>query len=130
MRTWLTVTLLAGLMSTGITIVDAADEKRQAYDRMVEESVKEADEFVEQKQQQQAAEKQAQKQRQAEQKAEEAARLEKSKQEKKASYGTHIRSRPSDPEPPVGAVPLPSGADSPGNSGSAPAVVPASPAAN
>jgi hypothetical protein len=42
---------------------------------MVEESVKEADEFVEQK-------------------AEEAARLEKSKQEKKASYGTHIRSRP------------------------------------
>jgi rhamnose utilization protein RhaD (predicted bifunctional aldolase and dehydrogenase) len=126
MRIWLMVTLLAGLMSTGITIVDAADEQRQAYDRMVEESVKEADEFVEQK----AAEKQAQKQRQAEQKAEEAARLEKSKQEKKASHGTHIRSRPSDPEPPVEAVPLPSGADSPGNSGSAPAVVPASPAAN
>jgi rhamnose utilization protein RhaD (predicted bifunctional aldolase and dehydrogenase) len=124
MRIWLMVTLLAGLMSTGITIVDAADEQRQAYDRMVEESVKEADEFVEQKQ------KQAQKQWQAEQKAEEAARLEKSKQEKKASYGTHIRSRPSDPEPPVEAVPLPSGADSPGNSGSAPAVVPASPAAN
>jgi ATPase subunit of ABC transporter with duplicated ATPase domains len=123
MRIWLMVTLLAGLMSTGITIVDAADEQRQAYDRMVEESVKEADEFVEQKQ------KQAQKQWQAEQKAEEAARLEKSKQEKKASYGTHIRSRPSDPEPPVEAVPLPSGADSPGNSGSAPAVVPASPAA-
>jgi rhamnose utilization protein RhaD (predicted bifunctional aldolase and dehydrogenase) len=124
MRIWLMVTLLAGLMSTGITIVDAADEQRQAYDRMVEESVKEADEFVEQKQ------KQAQKQWQAEQKAEEAARLEKSKQEKKASHGTHIRSRPSDPEPPVEAVPLPSGADSPGNSGSAPAVVPASPAAN
>jgi ATPase subunit of ABC transporter with duplicated ATPase domains len=127
MRIWLMVTLLAGLMSTGITIVDAADEQRQAYDRMVEESVKEADEFVEQKQKLQ---KQAQKQWQAEQKAEEAARLEKSKQEKKASHGTHIRSRPSDPEPPVEAVPLPSGADSPGNSGSAPAVVPASPAAN
>jgi rhamnose utilization protein RhaD (predicted bifunctional aldolase and dehydrogenase) len=47
MRIWLMVTLLAGLMSTGITIVDAADEQRQAYDRMVEESVKEADEFVE-----------------------------------------------------------------------------------
>jgi rhamnose utilization protein RhaD (predicted bifunctional aldolase and dehydrogenase) len=124
MRTWRTVTLLIGLMSIGLTTVDAADEQRQAYDRMVEESVKEADEFVEQKQ------KQAQKQWQAEQKAEEAARLEKSKQEKKASHGTHIRSRPSDPEPPVEAVPLPSGADSPGNSGSAPAVVPASPAAN
>lgn len=129
MRIWLMVSLLIGLMSIGLTTVDAADEQRQAYDRMVEESVKEADEFVEQKQKQ-AAEKQAQKQRQAEQKAEEAARLEKSKQEKKASYGTHIRSRPSDPEPPVEAVPLPSGADSPGNSGSAPAVVPASPAAN
>jgi ATPase subunit of ABC transporter with duplicated ATPase domains len=128
MRIWLMVTLLAGLMSTGITIVDAADEQRQAYDRMVEESVKEADEFVEQKQNR--LQKTAQKQWQAEQKAEEAARLEKSKQEKKASYGTHIRSRPSDPEPPVEAVPLPSGADSPGNSGSAPAVVPASPAAN
>jgi rhamnose utilization protein RhaD (predicted bifunctional aldolase and dehydrogenase) len=116
-------------MSIGLTTVDAADEQRQAYDRMVEESVKEADEFVEQKQQQ-AEEKQAQKQRQAEQKAEEAARLQKSKQEKKASYGTHIRSGPSDPEPPVEAVPLPSGADSSGDSGSAPAVVPASPAAD
>jgi hypothetical protein len=30
MRIWLMVTLLAGLMSTGITIVDAADEQRQA----------------------------------------------------------------------------------------------------
>ena len=129
MRIWLTVCLVVAFVLIGITAVHATDEQRQAYDKMVEESVKEADEFVEQKQQQ-AAEKQTQKQRQAEQKAAEAARLEKSKEEKKASYGTHIRSTPIDHEPPVEAVPLPSGADSPGDSGSAPPVVPASPAAD
>ena len=121
------VSLLTGLMSIGLTTFNAGDEERQAYDKMVEVSVKEADGFVEHKQQQ-AAEKQAQKERQAEQKAEEAARLERSKQEKKASCGTHKRYRLIAPEPPVEAVPQPSGADSPGDSGSAPAVLPGSPA--
>lgn len=56
MRTWIVITLLFGIISIGFSTAHATDEQRQAYDKMVEESVKEADAFVEQKQQE-AAEK-------------------------------------------------------------------------
>jgi rhamnose utilization protein RhaD (predicted bifunctional aldolase and dehydrogenase) len=54
--------LLASFLSLGYTPVQATDEQRQAYEKMVEESVKEADEYVREKQQE-ASDRHAQEQR-------------------------------------------------------------------
>lgn len=45
------VTLMLAVAVVGIRPARAADEARQAYDRMVEEATKEADEYLEEKQQ-------------------------------------------------------------------------------
>ncbi len=46
LMTWIAITLL-GLLAVGaLTPLPAVDEARQAYDKMVEESVKEADEYL------------------------------------------------------------------------------------
>jgi hypothetical protein len=129
MRTWIVITLLFGIISIGFSTAHATDEQRQAYDKMVEESVKEADAFVEQKQQE-AAEKQAQTQRQAEQKAEEAAEKKKAAQEKTNGRGVHVRTSPSASGPDAEAVPLPSGSESSGSGEPGAAVLPAVPPAD
>jgi hypothetical protein len=58
---WIAITLL-GLLAVGsLTPLPAVDEARQAYDKMVEESVKEADEYLQEKEsQKKAADTQAQ----------------------------------------------------------------------
>lgn len=55
MNRWVTLALLGLLATGGFNPLLAADEARQAYDRMVEESVREADEYLEQKQKEQDA---------------------------------------------------------------------------
>ena len=58
---WIAITLL-GLLAVGaLTPLPAVDEARQAYDKMVEKSVKEADEYLQEKEsQKKAADTQAQ----------------------------------------------------------------------
>jgi rhamnose utilization protein RhaD (predicted bifunctional aldolase and dehydrogenase) len=55
---WIAIALLGLLAAGGFDPLFATDEARQAYDKMVEESVKEADEYVDQvqKEQNEAAE--------------------------------------------------------------------------
>lgn len=118
--------LLFVFLAASVLIVpvetNAADEQRQAYDKMVEEAVKEADDYVGQKQRQ-AAERHAQEQRAAvEEQEKEEARLRETEEKKKRSYGTHIISRPIEGEPPVVAVPLPSEAGTTGERGSSSAM--------
>jgi transcription initiation factor TFIID subunit TAF12 len=129
MLRWFAFTLLAGILSISFSPVHATDEQRQAYDKMVEESVKEADDDVDQKQQQ-AAEKQARQQQEAQQRAQEAADKEKASQEKTTSRGVHVRKPPSASGPDVEAVPLPSGVDSVGSGEPGAAVLPAGPPAD
>ena len=43
---WIAISLLGLLAAGAFTALPAADEARQAYDKMVEESVKEADEYL------------------------------------------------------------------------------------
>ena len=128
MKDILLFSLLLGILLIGPVRAIAADEQRQAYDKMVEEATREADEYVDQKQKQ-AAEQHARKQREAEEQAKEAARLKESKEESNRNYGVPIRSRPIDNKPPVIAVPLPSGTEASGGDGSS-AVSPASPSSD
>lgn len=52
---WMAITLL-GLLAVGaFSPLSAVDEARQAYDKMVEESVKEADEYLQEKERQKKA---------------------------------------------------------------------------
>ena len=130
MRLLIVIGLLAGIVSIGWVGVQAADEQRQAYDKMVEESVKEADDYVQQKQSE-AAQKHVQQQEAARRREQAAARAAETKEEKKTIPGVHIRSRPHYPEPAVEAVPLPSGPVSGGEGGAvAPAAEAAAPVAN
>jgi ATPase subunit of ABC transporter with duplicated ATPase domains len=99
--------LLAGFLSIGVPSVHATDEQRQAYDQMVEESVKEADEYVREKQQE-ASDRHAQEQREKE-----AARMETADEEEEKQPGVHIRRPPVNPEGGAVAAPLPSGSASP-----------------
>ena len=46
---WNAISLLGLLAAGAVTALPAADEARQAYDKMVEESVKEADEYLQEK---------------------------------------------------------------------------------
>ena len=58
---WIAITLLGLLAIGAFTPLSAVDEARQAYDKMVEESVKEADEYLQEKEsQKKAADTQAQ----------------------------------------------------------------------
>ena len=129
MRIWLVSTLLIGIISVAFSTAHATDEQRQAYDKMVEESLKEADDYVNQKQQQ-AAEKQARQQQAAQQRAQEAAEKDKVSQEKTTSRGVHVRTPPSASAPDVEAVPLPSGAESAGSGEPGATVLPAGPPAD
>jgi rhamnose utilization protein RhaD (predicted bifunctional aldolase and dehydrogenase) len=58
---WIAITLLGLLVVGAFSPLPAVDEARQAYDKMVEESVKEADEYLQEKEsQKKAADTQAQ----------------------------------------------------------------------
>lgn len=46
---WIAISLLGLLAAGAFTPLPAVDEARQAYDKMVEESVKEADEYLQEK---------------------------------------------------------------------------------
>jgi transcription initiation factor TFIID subunit TAF12 len=129
MRTWLIITLLTGILCIGISTVHATDEQRQAYDNMVEESVKEADDYIDQKQRQ-TAEKQAREQQAAQQRTQEAAEKERATQEKSNRSGVHVRPPPSASGPNAEATPLTSGAASPGSDGPGVTVLPAAPPAD
>jgi transcription initiation factor TFIID subunit TAF12 len=129
MRTWLIITLLTGIICIGISTVHATDEQRQAYDKMVEESVKEADDYVDQKQRQ-AAEKQAREQQAAQQRTQEAAEKERATQEKSNRSGVHVRPPPSASGPDAEATPLPSGPESAGGGEPGAVVLPAGPPAD
>ena len=60
---WIAITLLGLLAAGALTPLPAVDEARQAYDKMVEDSVKEADEYLQEKEsQKKAADAQAQSQ--------------------------------------------------------------------
>ena len=50
---WMLIAWLTLLTAGGFSPLAATDDARQAYDRMVEESVREADEYVQQKQEEQ-----------------------------------------------------------------------------
>lgn len=52
---WMAITLLGILAVGAFSPLPAADEARQAYDKMVEESVKEADEYLQEKEGQKKA---------------------------------------------------------------------------
>jgi hypothetical protein len=68
MRKWWMMSLVMGAVGLCPMVVDAMDEKRQAYDRMVEESVREADAYIQRKQRE-AEERYADQQQAAEQEA-------------------------------------------------------------
>ena len=109
MRTWIGIVLLAGGLSIGLPSVYATDEQRQAYDQMVEESVKEADEYVREKQQE-ASDRHAQEQRDKE-----AAKMETVDEEEDKQPGVHIRRPPVDSGSGPVAAPLPAGSAAPGS---------------
>ena len=129
MNVRLSLTLLAAIIFSNLTMVHAADEQRQAYDKMVEESVKEAEDYLEQKQQQ-AAKKQGRQQQAAQQRAQEAAEKEKAAQQTTIARGVHVRTPPSASRPDAGATPLPAGAAPPGGGEPGAVVLPAGPAAD
>lgn len=52
---WIAITLLGLLAAGALTPLPAVDEARQAYNKMVEESVKEADEYQQEKESQKKA---------------------------------------------------------------------------
>ena len=52
---WIAITLLCLLAAGALTPLPAVDEARQAYNKMVEESVKEADEYQQEKESQKKA---------------------------------------------------------------------------
>jgi ATPase subunit of ABC transporter with duplicated ATPase domains len=109
MRRWVFAVLLAGVLSFFFATGYASDEQRQAYDKMVEESVKEADEYV-RKKQQEASDRHAQKQREKE-----AAKMETADEEEEKQPGVHTRRPPVNPEGGAVATPLPAGSSSPGS---------------
>ena len=121
MRIWYAIALMISMASPGQMAVHAADEQRQAYDKMVEEAVKEADDYVQRKQAE-AAKRTTEKKMAEQQKAAEEARKAAAAEGKKTVRGVIVRtpSRYYEPE----AVTLPSGPDMTGEGGAVAIVTP------
>jgi hypothetical protein len=98
MRIFLMLALLVGMISIDPIAVHGTDEQRRAYDKMVEESVQEADDYVHQKQRQ-AAERAAEQKRAEKQRAEETAKMQETKEEEQYNRGVIVTT------PPIGKPP-------------------------
>ena len=121
MKIFMFFRLLIVMLISSPMPVESTDEQRQAFDKMVEESVREADEYVRQKQSEAADE--YSRQQDTQQRAEEAARMKKEAEVKKVVRGVIVRTPPIYGEPE--AVTLPSGPGTVGAGGAGESGLPA-----
>lgn len=107
----LLMTLLVLVLAMGYSPAQATDEQRRAYDEMVEQSVKEADEYVQQKQRQHA-ERHAEQEKAEKRRAEEATEMQEDSEDDGYTRGVIVNTPPAGQRPPGNRpkpTPLPSG---------------------